>query len=736
MRPSAAKDAETLYLGNLNTVEFDLELPATGPSGSRIHWTSADPRFLTDTGHVTQPRYGMGDRDIPLNAEFIDDAETIRKTYIVHILEAKNDIRIREVLPVRIQIRCGEDGYLPTAVALVTEEGDTIAHAVEWDSPGIRFEAPGQHAVHGRIAGTSYPVTAAVEALDADLPVYEAPKEAQDPLPGGDVRLEPGTPFYERQQQFLTFLLSVDDDRMLYNFREASGLDLRGAVPMTGWDSPSCKLKGHTTGHYLSALAQAFAATGDSRIAEKARYMIRGLKECQEAFSRRDDCHPGFLSGYSEEQFDLLEQYVRYPAIWAPYYTLHKILAGLLDVSECLQDPDALQIARKLGLWAWERLSRLPHAQRTRMWSLYIAGEYGGMNEAMARLYAQTSDPRFLQAARLFDNDKLFFPLAEGVDALSGMHANQHIPQVIGALALYRATGEPRYGAIAQNFWQAVTTSHVYAIGGTGEGEMFHRAGWIARLLDDKTAESCASYNMLKLTRRLFRLHPDVQYMEYYERTLFNHILPAAEAGTAGRTTYFMPLQAGARMHFDGENTCCHGTGLESPFQFGRAVWTQDPRTLYAHLPIDSRLAEEGVCLQTIYDDTGITLRFQFQKPLNRDLAVRIPGWSPEPAGYRRFSGPFREGDTIECHLDAVLRWEASPDDPALGVFTWGPFVLAALTEEAVIPDAPLCKVPGEIRFTAGEISFVPLYQAQKAAYQVYLPKGKGFDCKSPVFML
>lgn len=717
-------DADALYIGNLNTVDADLSLPSRGANGSRITWSSADPRFLTDEGKVTRPRYGLGDRDIPLTAVIEDGIQRLEKVFPVHILEAPNDIQVREVLPVRLYVQRGKTLYLPTAVALITEEGDTIAHAADWDVSEVRFEQEGTFEISGRIAGTLVPVQAAITVTAEDPTIRKHRDLVQHPMPEGDVRLSAGTPFYERQQQFLRFLLETDPDPLLYNFRKAAGLSVQGALPMTGWDSPDCRLRGHTTGHFLSALAYAYSATGEERIRDKACYMVHALGLCQKAFSEQEGFHPGFLSGYSEEQFDLLEQYVRYPKIWAPYYTLHKILAGLLDIQEILHIEEAGEIARRLGLWVYHRLARLDHDRRCRMWSLYIAGEYGGMNEALGRLYRMTGDARYLEAARMFDNDKLFFPLESGVDALSGMHANQHIPQAIGALTLYEATDEERYYAIAGRFWEKVTKGHVYAIGGTGEGEMFQRTGRIAGLLTDRTAESCASYNLLKLTRRLHRLDPDPAYIRYYERTLLNHILPASEASEKGRTTYFMPLRSGARMLFEDENSCCHGTGLESPFQFNRMIWTRNDTTLYLHLFIDSSLTCEGVRLTTEILEDGVRAVVRFDKALDRNLMVRIPDWSGETERYLEEKGPFRAGDERTFFFPCRLRWEASPDVPGLGVYTWGPYVLAAETqaEEAISLRQTLEKIPGTLTFRSAGTVLAPLYRMQDRPYQVYLP--------------
>ncbi|MBE6042606.1 MAG: hypothetical protein E7220_08835, partial [Clostridiales bacterium] len=363
------------------------------------------------------------------------------------------------------------------------------------------------------------------------------------------VKLLQGTPFYERQQEMNAWLLAQNDDSMLYNFRKAAGLSVREADPMTGWDADECKLKGHTTGHYMSGLSLAYAATGDKRYRDKLTYLIGSLKECRDAFAGMEGYHEGFLSAYSEEQFDLLEKMTPYPDIWAPYYTLEKIISGLLDAYELADCGAAMDILDPLGSWVFNRLSGLTEELRSKMWDTYIAGEYGFMMSAMLRLYRHTGREEHLEAAKMFSNPKLFNQMAAGTDQLDTMHANQHIPQAIGAQELFIETGMPEYSDIARNFWTIVTGHHCYAIGGTGEQERFHAADSECSFLTESTAESCASYNMLRLTSLLFRFESDDHLrgkMDYFERTLFNHIMMSCSHAPDGGTTYFMPLAPGS----------------------------------------------------------------------------------------------------------------------------------------------------------------------------------------------
>jgi hypothetical protein len=252
-------------------------------------------------------------------------------------------------------------------------------------------------------------------------------------------------------------------------------------------------------------------------------HLVAVLGECQRALSEHGSprpSHPGYLAAYPETQFILLERYTTYPTIWVPYYTCHKIMRGLLDAHTLTGNAQALAIASAMGDWVHSRLGHLPKAQLERMWSIYIAGEYGGMNEVLADLYALTGRQEHLAAARCFDNTTLLDACAEDRDLLDGLHANQHVPQFTGYLRLFDHSDEERYAAAARNFWGMVAGPRTYSLGGTGQGEMFRARGAVAGTLGDNIAETCATYNMLKLSRQLFFHKQDPAYMDYYERAM------------------------------------------------------------------------------------------------------------------------------------------------------------------------------------------------------------------------
>ena len=535
----------------------------------------------------------------------------------------------------------------------------------------------------------------------------DAVKQRRSHPPLCSVRLMPGTAFYEGQQNMLRYLLVQDTDSMLYNFRVAAGLPTGGAQPMTGWDAPECKLKGHTTGHYLSGLSLAYAVTGDERLRAKASALVDGLAECQTAFAAGGRVHPGFLSAYDEEQFDLLEKLTKYPEIWAPYYTLDKIMSGLLDAYELADITEALDILLPLGDWIYERLSRLNEELRAQMWDTYIAGEYGGMIGTLVRLYRISGREKYLEAATMFENARLFDPMLDSRDELDNMHANQHIPQIIGAVELYAATGNAKYLDIARNFHSIVTGHHCYSIGGTGDEERFRAPDSECSYLTEKTAESCASVNMLRLTSRLFEYEQSARsgLMDYYELTLFNHILMSWSHCADGGTTYFLPLAPGSCKHYETEeNSCCHGTGMESRFRFMADIYSYEDDVVRVDLPVSSTLDDEEK-LRVSFSEDG-TLEISARADMKRKLAVRIPAWArngfPEAEqGYLSF-GRLKKNEVVTLRLPVDIR-EIPASDSRYYCIARGPYLLADVSDK-------------------GEC-LKPLFLIDKECYRVYFRK-------------
>lgn len=793
------KDGEALYIGNINTVEADLTLPVIGKYGAHICWKSEQEHYITPEGRVTRPSYGTGNRTVKLTAFLTYGSAARKREFKVTLLEKKKEMQVLEVYPIQLEGQINNVCYLPFYVPVRTEDG-YLMHEVIWEcGTGFQSGEIGIHEVTGYLKDRKWknPKNGEIGKIPAVAYIHIREKKngKEYILEGGNaetaghtgmenaakvtsladgkdrnISLTGENEFFKAQERMLTFLLGTDDDQMLYNFRREAGLDIKGASPMIGWDSPECLVRGHTTGHYLSALALCFRATGEVRILKKAEYMVESLGQCQRALSEQKGYNPGFLSAYPEEQFDLLEAYTPYPEIWAPYYTLHKILAGLLDCEKWTGIAEALEIADKIGEWIFRRLTRLNEGQRMKMWSIYIAGEFGGINESLAELYLRTGKEIHLQSAEMFDNDRLFLPMEMKQDALDGMHANQHIPQAIGAMKIYEASGDRRYYDIAKFFWESVTSGHCYSIGGTGETEMFHGRNRIGSFLTENTAESCASYNMLKLTKLLYQYEPLASYMDYYERTMQNHILASLDKEPSGETVYFLPLGPGFTKKFERENTCCHGTGMENHFKYIESVYFQDKDTLYINLFLESkaRWQERGISIrQAVQEERPGEIKLYLQRenqesekeeyksqtPESRKchLKIRRPYWCAgehrvtvngktkicpvQEDGYLNLTMGDDEweeaesGISISIHFPCVLRLERTPDNAQLAALAYGPYIFAALSEQKDYLDIPLGEDTLEEMFAREEkplafryrtLKFIPLYQVSREAYHVY----------------
>ena len=566
-----------------------------------------------------------------------------------------------------------------------------------------------------------------------------------------DISLE-SSDFTANRDRTLEYLRAVNADTLLATFRSTFGLPAVKAPAPGGWDAPDSQLRGHTTGHVLKALAQAYAGTGDVQYKTKADYMVSELKKCQDAAVAKG-FGEGFLSAYSPDQFSQLEKLTAYPTIWAPYYTLHKILAGLLASYQLTQNDSALDVAKKVGVWVHDRLSKVDRAQLQKMWNLYIAGEVGGMNEVLAELYKITGDKLFLDTAVLFDKDLVLDSCAAHQDKLGGLHANQHIPTITGYLRVFDGTGTDKYRSAAQNFWSMVTTNHTYIIGGTGEAEMFRPAGEIASAITVKTCETCATYNMLKLTRQLFCHDPDAKYMDYYERGLYNHILgsqdPTSTAG--GPVTYFVPLNPGGQRTYDAGYTCCHGTGMENHTKYQEQIYSHssDNSQLYVNLYIASTLNWKArgftIAQSTMYPYEPTTkLTVTGSGPLK--VALRVPAWATDgfvvmvngvdqkvaakPASYVTVDRTWASGDVLTVSMPFTFRVETTPDDKKLGGILYGPEVLVVksdktstipLTLDMANPAASFTPNGTEpLSFTSNGLKFSQFSKATNAPYHTY----------------
>jgi len=524
-----------------------------------------------------------------------------------------------------------------------------------------------------------------------------APRGATDKIPHKasgfelrDVRLLEG-PFRDAMLRDQQYLLGLDPDRLLHNFRVNAGLP-SSAKPLGGWEAPDVELRGHSVGHYLSALALMYASTGDARFKTRADAIVVELKKIQQAMPSRG-FHPGYLSAFPEEFIDRVENRQR---VWAPYYTLHKIMAGLLDVYGLCGNQQALDILTKMADWVRFRMDRLTEDRQQRM----LETEHGGMNEVLANLYGVTGDPDHLRLARAFDHKALFDPLARGEDPLDGKHGNTQFPKVIGALREYELTGEKRYYDIATFFWQRVALHRSFVIGGNTDDESFFPVEEFSKHLGGSTTETCNTYNMLKLTRQLFRLEPSARLMEFYERGLFNHIL-ASQDPTTGMMCYYVPLKPGAFKTYSTPNDsfwCCVGTGMENHAKYADTIYYHEGEALYLNLFIASELnwTQKGLVVrqETRFPEEDATrLTFKAARPVRLALKVRYPFWArsgitlavngrkeavlAEPGSYVSVEREWGTGDVVQVRIPMSLRLEAMPDDPRMVALLYGPIVLA-----------------------------------------------------------
>jgi len=416
--------------------------------------------------------------------------------------------------------------------------------------------------------------------------------------------------------------------------------------------------------------------------------------------------HPGFLSAYPETQFIRLEEFCTYGStqgIWAPYYTLHKIMAGLIDAHVLTGNDQAMEVLTGIGDWAHGRLAPLSQEQLTRMWDIYIAGEYGGVNESLATLHTLTGEQKYLDAARRFDNFAVLKPTIADDDILDGRHANQHIPQFTGYLRVNEEGGGDDYYTAAENFWEMVVPHRIYGHGGMGVNEMFRKRDVIAGSLyqDRDHAETCPLYNMLKLSRNLFFHDPDPKYMNYYELGLFNQILGSRrdiESAESPEVTYFVPVQPGRNRSYGNIGTCCGGTGMENHTKYQDSIYfhSEDGQTLYVNLYIPSTLhwPEEGF---TITQETGYPLEGASTLTVDGSgslaIKLRVPAWvrkgytvrvngevqdlDAKPGTYVTLNRRWSRGDKIEIAMPFSFRTEPTIDDKSVQALYHGPILLA-----------------------------------------------------------
>lgn len=534
---------------------------------------------------------------------------------------------------------------------------------------------------------------AATASIAAVPPVVRG---AARSLPLSAVRIT-GGPLKHAQDLDAAYLLKLEPDRMLALFRRQAGLEPK-ARPYGGWDGDGRNLTGHIAGHYLSAVSLMWAATGDARFKQRADYLVRELREVQD---RQGDGYLGALADGKLRFAEVARGDIRsggfdLNGLWSPWYVLHRMFAGLRDAYRYTGDRTALEMEVRFAAWAEGVLSRLDDAQVQKM----LGTKFGGMNEVLADLYADTGDRRWLVLSGRCHHRAIVDPLARGEDILAGKHANTQVPKLLGTLVRYLYTGDKAEGAAARFFWDQVVEHHSFATGGHGKDEYFGLPDRLSDRIDGRTAESCNVYNMLKLTRRLFALTGDVRYAEFHERALFNHVLGSIDPED-GRTCYMVPVGRGVTREYQdlfGSFTCCVGSGMESHALHGDGIYYEADDRLWVNLYVPStadwKAAGMKLTMETTFPEgDSARLTVSLKSPKQVTLALRRPRWAGQgfrvkingrtvedlpPAGsYVELTRVWHSGDTVELVLPKRLHLEPLPDNPNRVALVWGPLVLA-----------------------------------------------------------
>ena len=633
---------------------------------------------------------------------------------------------ISKVSVVTVDCPVGTAPRLPNLVWVTYSDGYSEYRQVRWANAPLADEqaeadvqkhpAGSQYEIGGFVIGdettdNGYPVKAQIKVVAEG---YQTPeKEVAHTFSLADVSIDGDNRLTHNRDEALREICSWDVTQQLYNYRDTYGLSTEGYTKSDGWDSPDTKLKGHGSGHYMSAIAQAYAvATNPEQKAilrKNITRMVNELRECQEKtfvynkelkrnWEARDFApeaelremkgtwaafdeykkHPelygyGYINAIPAQHCALIEMYRAYNNsdwVWAPYYSVHKQLAGLIDIATYFDDKEicdkALLIAKDMGLWVWNRMHyrtyvkqdgtqderRAKPGNRYEMWDMYIAGEVGGMSESLARLSEMVSNPdeksKLLEAANCFDAPKFYDPLSKNIDDIRTRHANQHIPMIIGALRSYKSNQKPYYYNLAENFWRLVQGRYMYAMGGVGNGEMFRQP--YTQILSMATNglqegeseaypdinETCCAYNLVKLSKDLNCYNPDnAQYLDYIERTLYNQIIGSLNPDQY-QTCYQYAVGLNATKPFGNEtpqSTCCGGTGSENHTKYQQSAYFANDNTLWVglYMPTTLHWKEKGV---TIKQDCLWPAQHSAIKITEGEgdftLKLRVPYWATQ----------------------------------------------------------------------------------------------------------
>ncbi|MBN1127544.1 MAG: glycoside hydrolase family 127 protein [Chitinispirillaceae bacterium] len=582
------------------------------------------------------------------------------------------------------------------------------------------------------------------------------------------MRLLSGSPFYIAQTRAVNWAKAININQFLYIFNQEYGLPISGMSPPGGWEAPNQKLRGHMTGHTLSNLGLAYAATGEATIKTKMEQLINGLDTCQKR-ATIEGMSAGCLSAYGEDQFTALENGGGYPNdCWAPWYTQHKLLAGLLTCYKSAGNAKALDMAKLMGTWAYNRLSKVSASTLQSMWSRYIAGEYGGYNESAAELYMVTGTENYKNLAKLFDDNSTtgasLTNLINNTNRLGGTHANMYLPRGIGYLRTYDATKESKYLTAASNFYDMISLHHSFSIGGhnanSSNCEAFMSSNAIGSSIGlTRTCEHCGTYNSAKYCRYMLFHNAEEKYANFDERWSINHLLananiPAGSSGSTPLSSYMTEVKCGTTIHEWQQGTgytCCYGTGVETHLRYKEGIYAYNGDTLFINQFIPSQLTwpqkNVTIKMEGRYPESD-TLRITITptNPIRMFVKVRAPSWVRRPIGIAvndtvRHQGPIKGGtyfvlrrtawkptqpEVVRLIVPQTLWFERTPDNANVGSILYGNCVLAAKTSSTSYQNVnagTLTKSAGSaLQFTSTSpaLTFVPFYMVGSSAYSIY----------------
>lgn len=563
------------------------------------------------------------------------------------------------------------------------------------------------------------------------------------PFRMNQVRLLPSR-FQENMKRDSAWMMSIPVNSLLQSFRNTSGaFSSREGGYMTvkklgGWESLDCDLRGHITGHLLSAYATLYAQTGSQAVKMKADSIVNGLAEVQQAYGRG-----GYLSAFAE---GLIDRNIQGKSVWAPFYTLHKIVQGLIDQYQMMGNEKALEMAKGMGDWAYNKLKPLSEETRKKM----IRNEFGGFNEAMYELYALTKDEKYLWVARYFYHNEKIDPLKAGNPDLGTNHANTFIPKLLGEARNYELFGAKDSRKATELLFWTLVNDHAFVTGELSDKEHLFKPTEQSKHLSGYDGENCCTFNLLKLADHLFSWNPSSQIADYYERALYNHILGQQDPESS-MVCYFTPLQTGAYRLYstrDSSFWCCVGSGFESHVKYASSIYFHSDKDLYVNLFIPSKIDWEGTTFtqQTSFPQSSTTTFTVDGNSKQFALRLRYPSWATKmdikvngkkvkavkgADGYVAISRLWKAGDKIEVQLGMQLREEATKDDASKVALVYGPIVMAGKLDKVEHPFSNPQKYNDYYTFDFK----IPASTVEKAKYEG-LKSIKNFKMKNGVELI